>query len=188
MKNSPTTEDFLKSNMIRELNEFDRLSILGHFVSLSAKARRSRFGGCVDDEFLNNYSERILEIGTVVYGIFPDGELRGIGELRQVMNSVPISAELAISVEELWQDRGLGNALMRSLVSAARKKRIKALHMICLSENEKMRHLAEKQNAYMTFDEGQTIATLVPSWKMAPNITERLSRDVEGFMSSMFRW
>ena len=104
------------------------------------------------------------------------------------MNSVPISAELAISVQETWQNRGLGNALMRSLVATARKKRIKALHMICLSENEKMRHLAEKQNAFMTFDEGQTIATLVPSWKMAPNITQRLSRDVEGFMNAMFRW
>jgi GNAT superfamily N-acetyltransferase len=51
-------------------------------------------------------------------------------------------AELAILVEDAWQHRGLGRALMRELTADASRRGITALNATVLTENEPARRLA----------------------------------------------
>lgn len=152
---------------IRKLREPDRLSILQHFMRLDAASRRSRFGGGVSEEFMRKYTEQLMRIGTVLFGAFPDNELRGMAELTRRIDAVQATAEAAFSVEMEWQGRGIGNALMNRIVAAAQGRGFTKLHMICLRDNAKMRHIAAKQNAVLYVDSLQIEATLEPAFSPA---------------------
>ncbi len=173
---------------IRKLGPFDQPAILQHFLRLDATTRRLRFGGGVGEKFLRNYAGRIMQIGTVVYGAFPDDELRGVGELRRLMDAVPAAAEAALSVEAEWQNKGIGGALLTRIVTAAQNRGIETLYMICLPENEKMRHLAAKQNAVILSDRLQIDARFeLPSPTPLSN-EKRKAGEYEGYVNAVLRW
>lgn len=173
---------------IRKLWEFDQTAISQHFLRLDASTRRSRFGGAVGEEFVEDYAKRLLQIGAVAFGSFPDQELRGVAELRWLLDALPKSAEAAFSVETAWQDQGIGNALMTRIIAAAQNRGIRTLHLICLPENEKMQHLAAKQSAVLTFDSLQIEATLEPPWPTPLSIAEEIAGEAKGFVTAVLRW
>ncbi|WP_018656580.1 GNAT family N-acetyltransferase [Actinomadura flavalba] len=69
----------------------------------------------------------------------PDGSLLGMAHLIHVLD--PGVAELAFLVEDDWQGRGLGSALVRLLVELARDRGLAELRATTLSENARMRRL-----------------------------------------------
>lgn len=149
---------------IRRLWRVDQPALVAHFARLDQDTRRLRFGGAVGDDFVRTYAETIPTPGSVIFGAFPDGELRGVAELRGLSDSWPRSAEVALLVEPGWQDGGIGEALFGRLITAAQNRGIKTLHMLCLHENLRMQHLARKHDAHLTFDNGNVTATLAPPW------------------------
>src|SRR5580658_8835816 len=100
-----------------------------HMLRLDADSRRSRFAGCVSDDFIRDYVELSSSLDAVVYGFFLDGMVRGAAELRPLGIRFPRQAEAAISVEKPWQSHGVGSALLRYTLLAARNRGIKHLHM-----------------------------------------------------------
>src|SRR5437588_4556301 len=54
----------------------------------------------------------------------------------------PRAAELSILVEDAWQHRGLGRALMGLLVAEAARRRVTSLSAVILTENRPARRLA----------------------------------------------
>ena len=50
-------------------------------------------------------------------------------------------AEYAAAVEDRWQGRGIGRALTRRLIAAARERGIRQLYALVLPENRRMIHL-----------------------------------------------
>ncbi len=177
-----------ESPVIRRLWPTDHDQISAHFGQLDANTRRLRFGGAVSDSFVESYAGRLIELGSLLYGAFPDGQLRALGELRGLMDDWPASAEAAFSVQQPWQDQGLGAALMDRVVAAAQNRGVKSLHMICLRENEKMRHLALKHDAVLDFNRYEVEATLDRPWPTAFSLAEEIAGDARGFVQAVLNW
>ena len=136
---------------IRRLWESDKPKLADHFQRLDAPTRRLRFGNSVSDSFLKEYVEQVPSIDSVFFGAFREGNLRGVAELRGLLDSWPWSAELALSVEPAWQDEVIGDALLNRLIAAAQNRGIKKIHMLCLRENARMQSLAKKHDAVLEF-------------------------------------
>ncbi|MGE3832541.1 MAG: N-acetyltransferase family protein, partial [Parvibaculaceae bacterium] len=131
---------------IRKLWPADRKTLKAHFGRLDTESLRMRFGGMPDPEFVARYAEAIPVLGSSVYGAFIGGVLRGSAELRIILPSSN-EAEAAFAVEKSFQDKGLGSALMDRLLTAAQNRGVARLHLICLTENIRMRRLADKFGA-----------------------------------------
>ena len=128
---------------LRKLWGTDHGTFRDHLVRLDIKTRRLRFGTAVNDRFLAQYAERALSPDAAVFGCIVEGTLRGTGELRPLYDSWPVAAEAAFAVEAPWQNRGIGHALMARVIATARHRAVKVVHLICLAENARMRHLVE---------------------------------------------
>ncbi|SLN20723.1 Acetyltransferase Pat [Roseovarius litorisediminis] len=159
---------------IRKLWKRDQDAIRDHFLRLDRGSRRMRFAAAVSDAFVESYTKELLSYDAVIFGAFCDGELRAVAELRGLFHSWPMSAEAAFTVESGWQDIGIGEALFNRLVSAAQNRGVKRLNMLCLRENDRMRHLARKHHAVLEFHEGEVEATLAPPWPTPMSLTEEL--------------
>ncbi|MFX0545390.1 GNAT family N-acetyltransferase [Roseovarius sp. S1116L3] len=148
----------------RRLWKSDQAKLIQHFQRLDPETRRLRFGGIVGDAYLREYVDKIFSGDSVVFGAFPDDELRGIAELRGTLGRWPRSAEAALSVELAWQDGGIGDGLLQCLITAARNRGIKTINMQCLRENMRMRTLVRKHGADLKLDIGSVEAELTPPW------------------------
>ena len=97
--------------------------------------------------------------------------------------SWPFSAELAFSVEDEWQGMGHGTQLMENVLLAARNRNISKLYMLCMSDNSRMRHIAEKHHGELTICSNQIECRLDSS---SPDLISLLSEwfnDTADFMA-----
>jgi GNAT superfamily N-acetyltransferase len=154
-----------------------------HLLRLDTESRRNRFGGAVSDEFISRHSERSALSGAVIHGFFVNGVLRGAAELRALARGG--EAEVALSVERPWQGRGVGTALLKRLLVAARNRQINALRMVCLSENRRMQQLARKFGAELSFQLGSVMAKLKPPRPTPISKMRELTSDVTGAVTAM---
>lgn len=93
------------------------------------------------ERFINvSYPDEMALIATIPEG---DGE-RQIGVARYVRESGKESAEVAVVVDDRWQDKGVGTQLLLSLRELALQAGIKHLEVTVLPENMRMLTLAEK--------------------------------------------
>lgn len=174
--------------VIRQLRKSDQLAITRHFLRLDEATLNMRFGGSVSQIFVRQYADRVLKMDAVVFGAFFDQDLHGLAELRRLPTSIPATAEAAFSVEREWQNRGVGKSLVKRTIAAAQNRGIKALHMMCLPENERMQHIAAKQSAVLNFDPAQTEATLQTPWPTPRSIAEEFMGETKGFVNAMLHW
>lgn len=137
---------------IRRLTIDDLEEMKQHFLSLDMEQRRLRFGNPVNDLFLTRYADTIFDTVSIVYGAFVDDLLRGVAEIRGLPSTWTSMAEAAFSVQKDYQNRGIGDALLQRLIATAQNRGVKQLCMICLKENEKMQHLAQKYEAILQYE------------------------------------
>ena len=184
MSTTPDSGDVI----IRRLWRHDMDDIRAHFARLSPAASRTRFGIPADEEFLERYAGRIMALDAVIYGAYPDGALRAVGELRGLFDEWPSAAEAAFTVEEPWQDRGIGDALLTRIIAAAQNRGVRSLHMMCLRENEKMQHLAVKHHAHLDYHHGEVEAQLSPPWPTPFSLAAEIGGEAQGFVEAVLRW
>ena len=156
-----------------------------HLHRLDRESLRMRFGRAVGAEFIDRYCDTVYALNSVVYGCFIGGTLRAVAELRLLTDTWPFEAELAFSVERDWQDDGIGTELMSRALRAARNRSISRLYMICLPENGRMRRVAMKYDALLTFHPGQVDADLHPSHPDYLSVLQEFLDDTSGFMTYM---
>ncbi|MDP4823472.1 MAG: GNAT family N-acetyltransferase [Aestuariivirgaceae bacterium] len=173
---------------IRKLWAGDLEDFRAHLLRLDETTRRQRFGGAVSDEFLGHYAQTAFRIESVIYGAFVNGTLRACAELRNLSEIWSPEAEAAFSVEPEWQDDGLGTRLMERILNVAQNRSIRKLYMVCLSENQRMRHLAEKYEARLILDHGELAGTLNPGFPTPSSMLEEWMDDGRGFATAMFSW
>jgi GNAT superfamily N-acetyltransferase len=131
-----------------------------HLRRLSPVHRADRFGSLVCDDFLKDYANRSVDMGTVVIGCLCDENLRAVVEIRPFDPVVPINAEAAFSVEEPFQGQGVGTALMSHAISAAPSLGIRKLIVCCASRNMRMRRIAQRYGANVVDDQCDYIAAI----------------------------
>jgi GNAT superfamily N-acetyltransferase len=178
-------DDVIPEGVIRKMwhGEADRYR--EHLLRLDADSRRSRFGSAVSDAFLADYAERSLGIDAVIHGFFVNGSMRGAAELRAIGRPSAHEAEAALSIEKSWQSRGVGSALLRRTLLAARNRRISVLHMACLADNTRMQQLAAKFDAELSFDFGGVVGEVAPIRPSPLSVLRELVSDQHGFATAM---
>jgi GNAT superfamily N-acetyltransferase len=156
-----------------------------HVLRLDPESRRSRFAGAVSDEFLGNYLDQGTSLDAVIHGFFIDGIMRGAAELRPLGVLSPHQAEAAISVEKSWQSHGVGSALLRLTLLAARNRGFRLLHMACLAENRRMQQLARKFDAELSFDFGGVVGEVASSRATPMSLLREWLSDSHGVATAM---
>jgi GNAT superfamily N-acetyltransferase len=156
-----------------------------HMLRLDPDSRHSRFGGGVSEDFVRHYVDLSISLETVVHGFFLDGIMRGAAELRPLGAAMPQQAEAAISVEKPWQSHGVGSALLRRTLLAARNRGVRMLHMACLAENRRMQQLARKFDAELSFDFGGVVGEVESSRPTPLSMMREIMADSHGFATAM---
>jgi GNAT superfamily N-acetyltransferase len=136
----------------RKLWISDTGALKAHLLRLDPESRRMRFGTPVSDFFIAQYAENALGSHSISHGYFVDGVLRGVAELRGFRGVASGDAEAAFSVEQDFQNRGIGTELFGRTVLAARNRGISKLFVNFLSQNQRMQAIAKKFDAILTFD------------------------------------
>jgi RimJ/RimL family protein N-acetyltransferase len=176
----------LDSYSIRRLWPPDFSAFLRHLKRLDPETRRSRFGSAVNDDFLATYALTANRLGTLVYGAFEGGEIHASAELRPL--DLKATAEAAFTVEKHAQDHGLGSELMDRVITAAQNRRIGQLHMICLRENGRMQHLAEKFGARLKIERGEVTGQIEPAYPTPVSLLDETMREAAGFVTAVLDW
>jgi len=156
-----------------------------HILRLDPLSRRNRFGGGVSDDFVRNFVDISVGVDAVVHGFFMDGVMRGAAELRPLGVHFSRQAEAAISVEKAWQSHGVGSALLRHTLLAARNRGYRLLHMACLADNRRMQQLARKFDAELSFDFGTVVGEVESSRPTALSLMREFMSDGHGFATAV---
>lgn len=129
--------------LIRPLRATDGEDLLAHYQRLDPQTRRARFGGTVGPDFLRAYARQALGDDARILGLFLDGTLRGVAELRFADASRQV-AEAAFSIENGWQGRGHGARLFARLHAMALGLGVERIVFQCLRENAAMQAIVRR--------------------------------------------
>jgi ribosomal protein S18 acetylase RimI-like enzyme len=150
--------------VIRRLWAGERDQVRDHLLRLDVEDRQLRFGGYASASHIAAYCEGLEWSRGLVLGYVVAGQVRGLGELKLVGNGSPRAAELAVSVEHPFQNRGIGTALLRRLVVSSRNRLIDRIHMVCLIENGRAVRMARRLDGALRFRDGEAEAVIEPPW------------------------
>ena len=156
-----------------------------HVLRLDPESRRNRFAGGVSDDFVRDYVDMTTGLEAVVHGFFIGDMMRGAAELRPLGVRFARQAEAAISVEKSWQSHGVGSALLRRTLLAARNRGFRLLHMACLADNRRMQQLARKFDAELTFDFESVVGEVESSRPTPLSLMREMMSDGHGFATAM---
>jgi GNAT superfamily N-acetyltransferase len=178
-------EPLADGGVIRKLWMGEAEQYRNHLLRLDADSRHSRFGGGVSDDFVRDYVGTTFGLRAVVHGFFVDGILRGAAELRTLGPAFAREAEAALSIEAPWQSHGVGSALLERTLLAARNRSIRKLHMACLANNRRMRELARKFEAELSFDFGGVVGEVAAARPTPLSVLRELVADNCGFATAV---
>lgn len=140
----PTIEALLRDDLVAELRPIlptDAPLIEKGLSELSEESRYARFGIGIDR--LTNQELRYLTnvdlVNHVAWGATIDGAAAGVG--RYVVLEDGVSAEVALTVVDHFQRRGLGRALFGALTAVARNDRLETFRFEVEPSNEAVKRL-----------------------------------------------
>ncbi|GAB6841206.1 hypothetical protein JCM2811A_02070 [Methylorubrum rhodinum] len=151
--------------LCRRLWPGDAVAVREHFLRLDREARASRFMAALGDAAVAAHAERAMRTPGLMFGVFVDGVLRGLGELRPHgpnggVGRLGSRAEGALTVERGFRRAGHGGLLLERLAEAARNRGVRELHLRCLPVNGAMRRLACRLGAEVRLRDGESEAAL----------------------------
>jgi len=170
---------------LRKLTSRDVGLYQEHLLRLTPSDRCNRFMGTVCDDRVRAYCAGLKWPSTVVLGAFIDGELRGVGELAMVTRFPRPVAEIALSVEAPWQNRGIGTLLLRHVLTMARNRYVARVYMMCLLDNRKMQKIARRFDANLIFENGGVEGSLWPHWPNYLSLMEEAAADGRAFFNAI---
>lgn len=178
----------LQKYRIRKLWPLETEAFRRHLLRLDPETRQFRFGTAVNDNFLNAYADTARRIGTVIYGAFIGSEMYASAELRSLHAVGDEMAEAAFVVETAHRHHGLGSVLMDRILTAAQNRGIGELYMICLRDNGRMQHLAEKFGARLKVEDGEVTGRLATPVPTPVSLLDEGWRNAQGFVTALFDW
>jgi RimJ/RimL family protein N-acetyltransferase len=136
--------------LIRQVRSTDAPLLADGFARLSPRSRRMRFLGAkttlsaADLRYFTEVDHHDHE----AIGALSAADGRGVGIARYIRDADdPQAAELAVTVVDDWQGRGLGTELLSCLSDRARQAGIHRLTALVAAENVAMAGLARKLGA-----------------------------------------
>ena len=175
----------LQAGTIRKLQPGEVEQFRDHLLRLDKDSRRLRFAHGVSDSFIEDYAERMGDMGGIVFAYILEGQVRAVAELRKLSDTWGREAEAAFSVERAYQDRGIGTDLMGRVIRAARNRGVQLLYMSCLAENAKMQTIAKRHEAELRFEYGEVIGEIIPESPNYFSILAEAMDDRVGYMMAV---
>ena len=137
--------------IIRPLHKSDAALERAFIKRLSPESRRLRFLGQVgepSDDMIRKLTDIDYQHDMAFVAlVHRDNQKREIGISRYSVGADGQSCECAVTVDDEWHNKGLGNLLMRHLIDVARARGIRTMISIDAADNWQMRDLA----AYLGF-------------------------------------
>jgi GNAT superfamily N-acetyltransferase len=166
---------------IKKLFDFHRPKVQEHFIRLDSDSRHSRFCAVMHDDNIISYVKKIDFTQNGIYGIFNDNlDIIGVGECVFHLTDKLKNAEV---VEKPYQNKGLGNLLMKKIVQFANVNNLKELTMYFLYDNSATKHLAKKYNFKAEYSSSEISGTIqIPK---NPKIIDGLNQHIEEFISQV---
>ncbi len=147
---------------VRKLSACDAGELRDHLRRLSADDVRLRFGHGVNSAGRDRYVDAIDWSQTWAVGVFDRDRLHGVVELRRIGSCWSRDAELSVSVEAPYQQRGLGTRLVAGALLVARNRGLRTVFLLCLPENKPIRKIVRKFSGELTAVEGNIEARIHP--------------------------
>ena len=143
---------------VRPIRSSDSTALDAAFRKLSAESRYRRFLHPVD-HLGRRELEYLTQIDHVAHealiALDPNGEIVGVARfVREDARSD--RAEVAVTVADEWQRRGVGTQLLHRLARRARRLGIETFTAICLENNKEMLQLFRELGATTTHSSGST--------------------------------
>ena len=139
--------------------------------------------GGVGDVAVRAHCERLNWFRTVVIACFDAGVLRGAAELHVVDNHLPVLCEVAITVEEAWQDQGVATELLRRVLVIASNRSARGVQINCFGDNYQIQHIAQKFGAQFRGRAGESEAEIPTPAPTYSSLCEEMTDDGFGWMS-----
>lgn len=148
-----------------------------HLLRLDRDDRLLRFGRPVGDAAIRAYCNDTEWLRSVVLGGFLGGTMRAAGEIKLLDGRWPPRAEIAVTVERPYQDRGVGTRVLRRLIVIARNRFVERIYMICMADNRKMQRVARKFGTILVFSDSQVEGRIIPPFPDAWSIFGEAAED-----------
>ena len=142
--------------LIRPMHPGDAEAERAFILALSPQARRYRFQEQIRDP-APEMIEALVNVDHVndeAFVALADADEGGaiVGVSRYAVGSDPLACEIAVTVLDAWQGQGLGTALMRRLIEAARERGLQRMVSLDFAENREMTHLVHHLGFHTTPD------------------------------------
>ena len=143
---------------VRFVEPGDAEALQAYFRSLSTRSRYNRFLGAIS-ELPASQLDQFVHVGeadrfSVVAVMGIDGAETIVGEVRYAFDAETNSFEFGLSVDDRWQGRGIGSALLRNLECRAAAFGATRLFGDTLRSNDAMLGLARKSGFAFTHSPG----------------------------------
>jgi len=161
---------------VRAMTEADAAAVLASFGRLSATSLRYRFfspGERITPGIAADLT-RVDPRRIVLLAIDEDGEVAG--EARTIRRTDdPATADVAVTIADAHQRRGLGTKLLRRLRSEAKSAGIERLVGHILTDNAAAQSLLVASHAVCWFEEPGVVAFEIPLGRrtVAPEVASR---------------
>lgn len=141
----------------------EKQQLTDHLLRLSLNDRYLRFCSTLSDEAIAKYVDRIdlrSTEGEAVFAIFDDNkQIVGMCHIAPYYDD-PAGAEMALSVDENFRKKGVGDLLFSRGVLHCESLGIKKVYMNCLATNAPIQKLAKRSGMSVTTSYGESVANL----------------------------
>ena len=121
-----------------------------HYRTLSPRSRRLRFLGNTSVEAVDRMAERAAP--ELLLEVVENGAVCAVLEAYATS---PGHAEVAISVEDQYQGKGIGRALFKEGLAVLASRGFRTVDLLCLRENTALLHLVSRTGARLRADGGE---------------------------------
>ena len=141
--------------VIKDTVESLRTHLKTHYSHLGAASRRLRFMGEPSEAALDRIADRAAP--DIMLEVERDGDVRGVLEAYDAGAG---HAEIALSVEDAYQGRGLGRRLFEEGLSHLARRGFRTADLYCLRENTAVLHLIRKAGGRIVFQGSEARAEI----------------------------
>ena len=130
-----------------------------HLKNLTQQDRYTRFGYAVSPESIDVMILNMLYHADQhhLFTYYQDNRIVGFGHLARD----DADWELAVSVDHAYQGRGIANELMSHMIAWGKVHGIHVVFMHCITDNQRIQHLARKHGLKTLSREGHEITAQV---------------------------
>jgi GNAT superfamily N-acetyltransferase len=131
---------------VRPITPEDKLALVGAFEHLSQESVYKRFLAPVKrltESELSYLTELDHEAHEALIAVTEADAIVGVARYVRELED-PSRAEVAVTVTDEWQSRGVGTALLQTLARLARENGVEHFIGVCLAENREMLQLFEE--------------------------------------------